>query len=46
MADLVGERGGHDEAGVTHGTAKVDETTLGQQDDVLSVLQGEPVNLK
>ena len=44
--DLVGEGGRHDEAGVAHGTAKVDEATLGQQDDVLTVLQGEPVNLK
>ena len=43
--DLVGEGGRHDEAGVAHGAAKVDETTLGQQDDVLAVLQGEPVNL-
>ena len=43
--DLVGEGGRHDEAGVAHGTAKVDEATLGQQDDVLPVLQGETVNL-
>ena len=43
--DLVGEGGRHDEAGVAHGAAKVDKTALGQQDDVLAVLQGEPVNL-
>merc|ERR1719500_173683 len=42
---LVGEGGRHDEAGVAHGAAKVDKTALGQQDDVLAVLQGEPVNL-
>ena len=46
MTDLVGERGGHDEAGVTHGTAKVDKTTLSQQDDVLAVLQGETIDLE
>ena len=43
--DLVGEGGRHDEAGVAHRAAKVDKTALGQQDDVLAVLQGEPVNL-
>ena len=43
---LVGERGRHDEAGVTHGTAKVDKTTLSQQDDVLAVLQGETIDLE
>ena len=31
---------------MTHGTAKVDKTTLSQQDDVLAVLQGETVNLE
>ena len=30
---------------MAHGAAKVDKTALGQQDDVLAVLQGEPVNL-
>ena len=30
---------------MTHGTAKVDKTALGQKDDVLPVLQGETVNL-
>ena len=43
--DLVGEGAGHDKAGVTHGTAQVDQTTLGQEDDVLAVLHGEPVDL-
>ena len=43
--DLVGEGAGHDKAGVTHGTAQVDQTTLGQEDDVLAVLEGVPVHL-
>ena len=43
--DLVGEGGRHDEAGVAHRAAKVDKTALGEQDDVLPVLQGETVNL-
>merc|ERR1719400_1990483 len=42
---LVGEGAGHDEAGVTHGTAQVDQTSLSQQDDVLAVLESEPVHL-
>jgi hypothetical protein len=32
--DLVGERAGHDERGVTGGTSQVDETSLGKEDDV------------
>ena len=43
--DLVGEGAGHDKAGVTHGTAKVDKTTLSEKDDVLSVLEGVSVDL-
>ena len=35
--DLVGEGAGHDEGGVTGGTAQVDQTALGEQDDVLAV---------
>ena len=31
---------------VTHGTAEVNETTLGQEDDVLAVGEGEPVDLR
>jgi len=42
---LVGEGVGHDKAGVTHGTAKIDKTTLSEKDDVLSVLEGVSVNL-
>lgn len=37
--DLVGEGAGHDEGRVTSGTAKVDQTALGEQDDVLAVQQ-------
>ena len=43
---LVGEGAGHDEAGVTHGTAEIDQTTLSKEDDVLAVLEGEPVHLR
>ena len=43
--DLVGEGAGHDEGRVSHGTAQIDETALGQEDDVLSVGKGEPVHL-
>jgi hypothetical protein len=32
--DLVGERAGHDEGRVTGGTSQVDETALGEEDDV------------
>jgi hypothetical protein len=32
--DLVGEGAGHDEGGVTGGTSQVDETALGEEDDV------------
>jgi hypothetical protein len=34
--DLVGEGAGHDEGRVTGGTSQVDETTLGEEDDVTS----------
>ena len=37
--DLVGEGAGHDEGRVTSGTAKVDQTALGEQNDVLAVQQ-------
>ena len=42
---LVGKGAGHDEAGVTHSTAEIDQTTLSQEDDVLAVGEGEPVHL-
>ena len=43
--DLVGERAGHDERRVAGGTAEVDKTTLGEEDDVASALHQEAVNL-
>lgn len=43
--DLVGERAGHDEGRVAGSTAKVDETTLSQEDDVTAVGHGVTVNL-
>lgn len=42
--DLVGERAGHDERRVASSTAKVDKTTLGEEDDVLAV-EAVTVNL-
>lgn len=43
--DLVGEGAGHDEGGVTSGTAKVDETALGEEDDVTAGWHEEAVDL-
>ena len=43
--DLVGERAGHDERRVAGSTAKVDKTTLSQEDDVTAVGHGVTVNL-
>lgn len=43
--DLVGERAGHDERAVAGGTAKVDKTALGEEDDVTAGFHGEAVNL-
>lgn len=43
--DLVAERAGHDERGVASGTAQVDETSLGQKDDVSAAGHQVPVNL-
>jgi hypothetical protein len=43
--DLVGEGAGHDERRVTGGTSEVDETALGQQDDVITILHGVAINL-
>lgn len=42
--DLVGERAGHDERRVAGSTAKVDKTTLSEEDDVLAV-EAVTVNL-
>lgn len=43
--DLVGEGAGHDEGGVAGSTAKVDQTALGQEDDVAAAGHGEAVDL-
>lgn len=43
--DLVGERAGHDERRVTGSAAEVDESTLGEQDDVSARLHGVSVHL-
>lgn len=43
--DLVGEGAGHDEGRVTSGTAKVDQTTLSQEDDVTAIGHEETVDL-
>ena len=43
--DLVGEGAGHDEGGVAGGAAQVDETALGEEDDVVAVWHEEAVDL-
>merc|ERR1712020_796689 len=43
--NLVGEGAGHYKAGVAHGAPEVDQATLCQEDDVLTVVEGEPVHL-
>lgn len=43
--DLVGEGAGHDEGRVAGGTAKVNQTTLGKEDDVVAVGHQVAVNL-
>ncbi len=35
--NLVAERVAHDERGVAHGAAEVDQATLGEEDDVAAV---------
>merc|ERR1719320_858661 len=42
---LVSKGSGHHKAWVPHGTAKVDKTSLGQEDEVLAILQCVPVHL-
>ena len=42
---LVGEGTGHDEGGVAGGAAKVEKTSLGEDDDAVALLEGELVNL-
>ena len=43
--DLVGERAGHHEGGVSGGTTEVDKATLSEEDDVAAVLHEEAVHL-
>ena len=43
--DLVGERAGHDEGGVTGTASEVDQSTLGEEDDVSAGRHGESVDL-
>ena len=43
--DLVGERAGHDEGRVTSSASQVDETTLGEEDDVAAVVHEVAVDL-
>lgn len=44
--NLVGERVGHDERWMSSGASEVDETSLSEEDDVTSVLEGVTVDLK
>ena len=44
--DLVGERAGHDEGRVAGSTSQVDETSLGEEDDVATILHQEAVDLR
>lgn len=43
--DLVGEGAGHDEGRVSGGTSQVDETSLGEEDDVAAALHEVSVDL-
>jgi hypothetical protein len=43
--DLVGEGVGHDERRMASSTTKVDKTTLSKENDVVTVLHGETINL-
>ena len=43
--DLVGEGVAHDEGRVSHGASQIYETALGEEDDVLAVLEGVSVHL-
>ena len=42
---LVGEGAGHDKRGVAGGAAKVEKTSLGEDDDAVALLEDELVNL-
>ena len=43
---LVGEGAAHDKRRMAHGAAKVNETTFGQQDDVVAIGQAIAINLR
>ena len=43
--NLVGERARHNEGRVTSGTSQVNETTLGEKNDVTAVLHEETIDL-
>src|ERR1700742_1311308 len=43
--NLVGEGAGHDKRGMASGASQVDETTLGEEDNVTAVLHQESVDL-
>merc|ERR1719209_788752 len=43
--DLVGKRVAHDEGGMTHSAAEIDETALGEQNDVFAVFEGVAIDL-
>jgi hypothetical protein len=44
--NLVGEGARHDEGGVTGGASQVDETTLGEENDVAAAGHGVSINLR
>lgn len=43
---LIGKGVAHDEGWVSHGTAQVDQSALGQDDDVMAVLQTIAIHLR
>lgn len=43
---LIGEGVAHDEGRMAHGAAQVDQTALGQDDDVTAVFQEEAIDLR
>lgn len=43
---LIGEGVAHDEGWMPHGTAQVDQSALGQNDDVTTVFQKIAINLR
>lgn len=43
---LIGEGVAHDEGRMAHGAAQVDQSALGQDDDVTAVFQKEAIDLR